>query len=141
MEKEELSQKFQVELKWGSYYFIYSIVLSFLFSFLSFFFLSNNNTSNLFIIFLNIILLFYFSIKCIKEKKTIKKITFKLKLLIISSVFIINYLFISLLFTNYNQFIIPKRELEIIESKESLNKIENNILNNLLTFIKRKFKN
>jgi amino acid permease len=141
MEKEELSQKFQVELKWGSYYFIYSIVLSFLFSFLSFFFLSNNNTSNLFIIFLNIILLFYFSIKCIKEKKTIKNITFKLKLLIISSIFIINYLFISLLFTNYNQFIIPKRELEISESKESLNKIENNILNNLLTFIKRKFKN
>lgn len=141
MEKEELSQKFQVELKWGSYYFIYSIVLSFLFSFLSFFFLSNNNTSNLFIIFLNIILLFYFSIKCIKEKKTIKNITFKLKLLIISSVFIINYLFISLLFTNYNQFIIPKRELEIIESNESLNKIENNILNNLLTYIKRKFKN
>lgn len=141
MEKEELSQKFQVELKWGSYYFIYSIVLSFLFSFLSFFFLSNNNTSNLFIIFLNIILLFYFSIKCIKEKKTIKNITFKLKLLIISSIFIINYLFISLLFTNYNQFIIPKRELEIIESNESLNKIENNILNNLLTYIKRKFKN
>lgn len=141
MEKEESSQKFQVELKWGSYYFIYSIVLSFLFSFLSFFFLSNNNLSNLFIIFLNIILLFYFSIKCIKEKKTIKNITFKLKLLIISSVFIINYLFISLLFTNHNQFIIPKRELEIIESKESLNKIENNILNNLLTFIKRKFKN
>src|SRR5690606_15012915 len=134
MEKEELSQKFQVELKWGSYYFIYSIVLSFLFSFLSFFFLSNNNTSNLFIIFLNIILLFYFSIKCIKEKKTIKNITFKLKLLIISSIFIINYLFISLLFTNYNQFIIPKRELEIIESNESLNKIENNILNNLLTY-------
>lgn len=141
MEKEELSQKFQVELKWGSYYFIYSIVLSFLFSFLSLFFLSNNNTSNLFIIFLNIILLFYFSIKCIKEKKTIKNITFKLKLLIISSIFIINYLFISLLFTNYNQFIIPKRELEIIESNESLNKIENNILNNLLTYIKRKFKN
>lgn len=141
MEKEELSQKFQVELKWGSYYFIYSIILSFLFSYLNYFFLSNNNLSNLFIIFLNIILLFYFSIKCIKEKKTIKNITFKLKLLIISSVFIINYLFISLLFTNYNQFIIPKRELEIIESKESLNKIENNILNNLLTFIKRKFKN
>lgn len=76
MEKEELSQKFQVELKWGSYYFIYSIVLSFLFSFLSFFFLSNNNTSNLFIIFLNIILLFYFSIKCIKEKKNYKKYNF-----------------------------------------------------------------
>jgi hypothetical protein len=28
METEELSQKFQVELKWGSYYFIYSIILS-----------------------------------------------------------------------------------------------------------------
>jgi amino acid permease len=141
METEELSQKFQVELKWGSYYFIYSIVLSFLFSFLNFFFLINNNTSNLFIIFLNIILLFYFSIKCIKEKKAIKNITFKLKLLIISSIFIINYLFISLLFTNYNQFIMPKRELEIIESNESLNKTENNILNDLLTYIKRKFKN
>ena len=141
METEELSQKFQVELKWGSYYFVYSMILSFLFSYLNYFFLSNNNLSNLFIIFLNIILQFYFSIKCIKEKKTIKNITFKLKLLIISSVFIINYLFISLLFTNYNQFIIPKRELEIVESNEILNKIENNILNNLLTYIKRKFKN
>src|SRR5690606_12510222 len=98
MEKEELSQKFQVELKWGSYYFIYSSVLSFLFSFLSFFLLCNDKTINLYIIFINIILLFYFSIKSIKEKKTIKNITFKLKLLIISSIFIINYLFISLLF-------------------------------------------
>jgi hypothetical protein len=141
METEELSQKFQVELKWGSYYFIYSIILSFIFSFFLFLILSENNSSNLIVIFLNIILLFYFSTKCIKEKKTIKKITFRLKLLMISSVFIINYLFISILFTSYNQFIIPKRELEIIESKESLNKIENNILNNLLTFIKRKFKN
>jgi hypothetical protein len=141
METEELSQKFQVELKWGSYYFIYSIILSFIFSFFQFLILSKNNSSNLILIFLNIILLFYFSAKCIKEKKAIKKITFRLKLLIISSVFIINYLFISLLFTNYNQFIIPKRELEIIESKESLNKIENNILNDLLTYIKRKFKN
>lgn len=141
METEELSQKFQVELKWGSCYFIYSIILSFIFSFFLFLILSENNSSNLIVIFLNIILLFYFSAKCIKEKKAVKKITFRLKLLIISSVFIINYLFISLLFTSYNQFIIPKRELEIIESKESLNKIENNILNNLLTYIIRKFKN
>ena len=39
METDEIKEKFEEELKWGSYYFLYSFILSFVFTLFQLFFL------------------------------------------------------------------------------------------------------
>ena len=42
METEEIKEKFEAELKWGSYYFLYSFILSFVFNLFQLFFLKKS---------------------------------------------------------------------------------------------------
>jgi len=139
METEKVREKFQTELKWASYYFIYSIVLSFAFAFFSIIIFNQSDTFNSIIIVLNFLVLIYCSLKCIQEKKVIKDISFFLAPIYILNIFAIYCLFNSLLFYSNNEpFIIPKRELEIQEANENINETKSNLLNDFITFLKNK---
>ena len=138
METEKVREKFQTELKWASYYFIYSIVLSFAFAFFSIIIFNQSDTFNSIIIVLNFLVLIYCSLKCIQEKKVLKDISFFLAPISILNIFTIYCLFNSLLFYSSVPFIIPKRELEIHETNENVNDVKGNLLNDFITFIKTK---
>lgn len=139
METEEVREKFQTELKWASYYFIYSIVLSFVFAFFSIIIFNQSDTINTIIIVLNFLILIYCSVKCIQEKKSIKDISLFSAPLCFLNIFTIYCLFNSLSFYSSNTpFIIPKRELEIQETNENINEMKSNLLNDFITFVKTK---
>jgi len=139
METEEVREKFQTELKWASYYFIYSIILSLTFTFFQIIILNQRSEINLIIIILNILILIYCSLKCIQEKKVIKDISFFLAPIYILNIFAIYCLFNSLLFYSSSElFIIPKRELEIQQTNENINEVKGNLLNDFITFVKTK---
>ncbi|NHM04096.1 hypothetical protein [Flavobacterium celericrescens] len=137
METEEIKEKFEAELKWGSYYFLYSIILSLAFSLFQLFILNQSRDNLYVLIFFNLLLLIYVSRKCIHEKRYIKNVTFISKLIIILKIFSINYLFISLIGLNNGDFLLPKREFEIQETEKSLNETESNLLNDLINFVKK----
>lgn len=139
METEEVRGKFQTELKWASYYFIYSIILSFVFAFFSITIFNQSDTINSIIIVLNFLILIYCSLKCIQEKKAIKGINFFSAPICFLNIFTIYCLFNSLSFYSSNTpFIIPKRELEIQETNENINEMKSNLLNDFITFVKTK---
>lgn len=53
METEEIKEKFEAELKWGSYYFLYSFILSFVFTLFQLFFLKQSRDNVYIILFFN----------------------------------------------------------------------------------------
>ena len=69
METDEIKEKFEEELKWSSYYFLYSIILSLAFTLFQFFIIKQSRDNIYILFFFNILLLIYFSRKCILEKK------------------------------------------------------------------------
>ena len=140
METEEIKEKFEAELKWGSYYFLYSFILSFVFTLFQLFFLKQSRDNVYIILFFNLILLLFLSRKCFLEKKSKKNLNFVSKLFIILKIFSINYFFISLITIDNGDFLMPKRELEIIENEKSLNETKSNLLNDLINFVKKKKK-
>ena len=135
----EMEGKFEKELKWGSYYFIYSVLLftlTFVFfqvQFLKRFFLSNNT-----FIVLNLILLIYCSFKCIQEKKNLKEITFISKLIITFNMFLVHVMFHLIVFSHQDFFIIPKKELEIVKVQDDVIKNRSNSLKEIIVFIKKR---
>ena len=137
METDEIKEKFEEELKWGSYYFLYSIILSLIFTLFQLFILKQSRDNVYILFFFNILLFIYFSRKCILEKKSKKNVNFVSKLIIILKIFSINYFFISLITIDNGNFLIPKRELEIIENEKSLNETKSNLLNDLINFVKK----
>lgn len=76
MEPEEIPGKFHKELKWGSYYFLNSFFLGIVITFFQVFVFDNSTLIDLISIFLNLTLLVYFSLKCIKEKKNLNNVPF-----------------------------------------------------------------
>lgn len=50
METDEIKEKFEEELKWSSYYFLYSIILSLAFTLFQFFILKQSR-DNIYILF------------------------------------------------------------------------------------------
>ena len=137
METDEIKEKFEAELKWGSYYFLYSIILSLIFTLFQLFILKQSRDNVYILFFFNILLFIYFSRKCILEKKSKKNVNFVSKLIIILKIFSINYFFISLITIDNGDFLMPKRELEIIENEKSLNETKSNLLNDLINFVKK----
>ena len=137
METEEIKEKFEAELKWGSYYFLYSFILSFVFTLFQLFFLKQSRDNVYIILFFNLILLLFLSRKCFLEKKSKKNLNFVSKLFIILKIFSINYFFIFLITIDNGDFLMLKRELEIIENEKSLNETKSNLLNDLINFVKK----
>lgn len=115
---EQLSGKLHEELKWGSYYFIFSIPLGLTVAYFQVFVFDNRVFSDSLSILSSLILLVYFSSKCIAEKKIRQDVPFMSKVFAISAVFGIHLLYVNLLLNNTNSFIIPKREIEIVEVNE-----------------------
>lgn len=144
MRTEEIKEKFETELKWSSYFFLFSITLSFaltLFELLIQKESDNNIHTQLFLnqLIINTILLFYFTRKCIIEKNK-KKYTFLSNLIISLKIFSLNFLLIYLICfneSNHYQLIFPKRELEIQESENILNETNSNLLKDLIIFLKK----
>ncbi|WP_291117913.1 hypothetical protein [Flavobacterium sp. UBA6135] len=137
MEIEEIKEKCEAELKWGSYYFLYSFILSFVFFLFQLFILKQSRDNVYIILFFNILLLIFFSRKCYLEKKSKKSLNFISKALIFLKIFSINYFFISLVTIDNGNFLIPKRELEILETEKSLSETKSNLLNDLINFVKK----
>ena len=137
METEEIKEKFEAELKWGSYYFLYSIILSLIFTLFQLFILKQSRDNVYILFFFNILLFIYFSRKCILEKKSKKNVNFVSKLIIILKIFSINYFFISLITIDNGNFLIPKRELEIIENEKSLDEPKSNLINDFINFVQK----
>jgi hypothetical protein len=137
METDEIKEKFEEELKWGSYYFLYSIILSLAFTLFQLFILKQSRDNIYILFFFNILLLIYFSRKCILEKKSKKNVNFVSKLIIILKIFSINYFFISLITIDNGNFLMPKRELEIIENENSLDEPKSNLINDLINFVQK----
>ena len=137
METDEIKEKFEEELKWGSYYFLYSIILSLIFTLFQLFILKQSRDNVYILFFFNILLFIYFSRKCIHEKKSKKNVNFVSKLIIILKIFSINYFFISLITIDNGNFLIPKRELEIIENEKSLDEPKSNLINDFINFVQK----
>ena len=137
METDEIKEKFEEELKWGSYYFLYSIILSLIFTLFQLFILKQSRDNVYILFFFNILLFIYFSRKCILEKKSKKNVNFVSKLIIILKIFSINYFFISLITIDNGDFLMPKRELEIIENEKSLDEPKSNLINDLINFVQK----
>ena len=137
METDEIKEKFEEELKWCSYYFLYSIILSLAFTLFQLFILKQSRDNIYILFFFNILLLIYFSRKCILEKKSKKNVNFVSKLIIILKIFSINYIFISLITIDNGNFLIPKRELEIIENEKSLDEPKSNLINDFINFVQK----
>jgi hypothetical protein len=137
METDEIKEKFEEELKWGSYYFLYSIILSLIFTLFQLFILKQSRDNVYILFFFNILLFIYFSRKCILEKKSKKNVNFVSKLIIILKIFSINYFFISLITIDNGNFLIPKRELEIIENEKSLDEPKSNLINDFINFVQK----
>ncbi len=74
------------------------------------------------------------SFKCIRELKQKNNLNVISKFLIIINILLINYFFLTL-FTTSSKFIIPKRELEIQESKEELS--NSNLIKDFINFVKK----
>ena len=139
MEPEEIPGKFHEELKWGSYYFLTSLILGFVIAFFQVFVFDNSTLINSISIFLNLILLVYFSLKCIKEKKNLNDVPFLSNFFILFKIFGIYLLYMTLLTSANNLYIMPKKEIEILEDNSEEKK--SNMLNDLILMVKRKIKN
>jgi hypothetical protein len=72
------------------------------------------------------------------EIKCEKNINFFSKLVITLNIFLINYLFISIIGTSQN--IISKREIEIEMTTEEISETNNNFLKDFIEFVKVKMK-
>jgi len=140
MESQEIREKWHAEIKWGSYYFIFTLILSFLISLFVVFYLSYNNISSFIALVLYVILFVYFSIRCICEQQTQGDVTFALKVLIALRIFTLNYMFMTLMFINSSDFIIPKRELEIVETEEPVNEHNSTFIHEFFVYLKKKIR-
>lgn len=142
MESEETKGKFQSELKWGSYFLITSLTLSFIYSFFQALIFNQNRNTFFILFFFNLLMFFYFSFKCIQEIKHTKSISFFLKLGIAFKIFVITYLFNSLFIIERSewasQIILQKNELEIQEAKKDISDLKSNLLKDFIDFVKIK---
>ncbi|MFN3639324.1 MAG: hypothetical protein ACK4UK_00255 [Flavobacterium sp.] len=141
MESQVLREKLHTDVKWGSYYFIYTLFSSFLILFFVVFHLSYYNIASFIAIVLNLILFVYFSIQCIREQQTQGNVTFAAKVLIALRIFSLNYIFMTLMFINTDVFIIPRRELEIVKTKEPLNEHNSTLIHDFFDFMRNTLKN
>ena len=140
MKTEQLKEKNQTELKWASYYFISSILMSFLYTFIQIFILNQTKQTFIFLMLLNIFIFIYFTFKCIGEIKLEKELGIISKIIISLNIFIINYLFISLINLNDENCIIYMREIEIQMAAEDINDSKSNLLRDFIEFVKIKSK-
>ncbi len=138
METELIKEKYQSELKWASYYFIGSYVMSFLYTFIQILISNQNKLTFVFLIFLNITAFIYFQYKCIEEIKREKELGFISKIFVSVNIFIINYLFFSLISMGDDIYIIPKREIEIQTATSEISEPKSNLLRDLIEFVKIK---
>ena len=138
MEIEVVKEKYQTELKWASYYFISSFVSSFIYTFFEVLIFNQTQQTSIILLFLNIFIFFYCTFKCILEIKCEKFVSFFSKLIITLNIFLINYLFISIIITSEN--IISKREIEIEMTTEKIFETNNNFLKDFIEFMKVKIK-
>lgn len=140
MKTEELKEKYQTELKWASYYFIGSILLSFLYTFIQIIIFNQTNQTFIFLILLNIFIFIYSSFKCIVEIKQERDLSFISKTVILLNIFIINYLLFSLISLSSDKYIMSKRETEIQVVTEDTSDPESNLLRDFIEFVKIKRK-
>ncbi|OGS73238.1 MAG: hypothetical protein A3G95_09650 [Flavobacteria bacterium RIFCSPLOWO2_12_FULL_31_7] len=140
MKPEQVKEKHQTELKWASYYFIGTIILSFLYSFIQI--LIFNQIESFFgvLILLNLFIFTYCSYKCLIEIQNERKMNSISKTVLVLNLFLINYLFFSLINLNGEKYIIPKREFEIEIENENTPNSKSNFLRDGLAFIKLKYK-
>lgn len=141
MKTQELREKWHTEIKWSSYYFIYTFCLSFLISFFVVFHSSYYNIAGFIALVLNLILFVYFSIRCIREQQSQGNVTFTAKVFIALRVFTLNYIFTTLMFITTSDFIIPRRELEIVETEEPVYEHNSTLLYDFFAFMRNKIKN
>lgn len=141
METHELREKWHTEIKWSSYYFIYTLFLSFLISFFVVFHLSYYNIAGFIALVLNLILFVYFSIRCIREQQTQGDVTYTAKVFIALRVFALHYMFLILMFINSSDFIIPRGELEIVDTDEPVHEHNSTLLYDFFVFMRNKIKN
>lgn len=136
----EIHDKFQSELKWGSYYFITSLIFSFAIAFVLGFLVDRVDYWIFYLTVPVYLLLFiYFLIKCIQEIRAERSVNFLSKLGIALRVYVFHSM-LALLFSNSaGIFIIPKREIEIQETNETEPDTNTNSLKDLVAFIKTRF--
>ena len=140
IENEDIKEKFNIELKWASYFFIYSLFLGFIFSFFEGLIPNLAQEINNVLLVLNMFILLYCSHKCLQEKKNIGNIFDFSIVNIIFYIFLGRYIFYSLLFySSAEPFIIPNRKLEVIEGKMEINEINSNLFCDFINCIKNKF--
>lgn len=136
MKTEKIQEKYQSELKWGSYLFISSNVMNFLLSFFLLLFFYQTKQTFVFLVLLNIFALLYCSYKCFEEIKHLKGTSLTTKLAIVFKVFIIYFLFITLI--NSSEYIMIRRENEIQITAELLPDTKSNLLRDFVAFLKTK---
>ena len=140
IENEDVKEKFNIELKWASYSFIYSLFLGFIFSFFEGLIPNLAQEINNVLLVLNMFILLYCSYKCLQEKKNIGNIFDFSIVNIIFYIFLGRYIFYSFLFySSAEPFIIPNRKLEVIEGKMEINEINSNLFCDFINCIKNKF--
>ena len=138
MEIEVVKEKYQTELKWASYCFISSFASSFIYTYFEVLIFNQTQQTFFILLFLNIFIFLYCSFKCVLEIKCEKVVSFFSKLVITLNIFLINYLFISIIATSEN--IITKREIEIEMTTEKIFETYNNFLKDFIEFMKVKIK-
>lgn len=141
METHELKEKWHTEIKWASYYFIYTLFLSFLISFFVVFHSSYYNIAGFIALVLNLILFVYFLIRCIREQQTQGDVNLAKKVFIALRVFVLHYMFLILMFINSSDFIIPRGELEIVDTDEPVHEHNSTLLYDFFVFMRNKIKN
>jgi hypothetical protein len=139
MKIEDTKGKFETELKWGSYYFITTLILSFIYAFLLLLiYIQYWEKFINFNVLVYFILFAYFSFKCIQEIKHEKRVGFFSKLAIGLRIFVIQFILMSCVYNITGVFIIPKNEIEIQETNEQISNSNNNLLKDFIAFVKTK---
>jgi len=136
MDTDEIKVKFQSEIKWGSYFFIFSVLFFIVFA-LIMVLVANQPEIYWFYYFVLIVCFFYISFKCFQEIKLENNVKILSSLGIGFRIFIIHYM-LSILIFNTPMFIIPKHELEILETNEQIPDSSGNLLKSIISFIKVK---
>jgi hypothetical protein len=119
MESNEVKGKYEAELKWGSYYFILTFGSTALFTLIQFLFWPHNYADAVVGSSINILLLIYFSILCIKEKSTSDRVSFVSKALIYLRILVVKTIFVVLVISTHTAFIRPRNDFNVVDVEDN----------------------
>ena len=141
-----IKDKYHEELKWGSYFFIYSVLVSFIFTF--FILVLSNEVEDFYFLFSVLqfsILLIYCSIRAVSEKQSEEKLRFFSKFWIGVKIFSIYCFFWTIIsggqfLSSYSLLMRDNGYLAVRKEEELLPDNKNTLFNEFIGFLKRKRK-